>query len=177
MKKDEALGLEHGTVRVVPYDDRWHALFEQASAELKSALGAAIVDVHHVGSTSVRGLCAKPILDMLVTIPHLSGGAALVPALNDLGYELSHDDDISDRLFFSRRRGTARTHHLSLAEPTSHYYVVTMAFRDALRRDPQLASRYGTLKQRLAQQFPADRLSYLNGKTHFVLSALEACEG
>ena len=114
---------------------------------------------------------------MLVTIPHLSQGAALVPALGDLGYELNHDDDITDRLFFSRRRGTARTHHLSLAEPTSHYYAVTMAFRDALRRDPQLASRYGTLKQRLALQFPNDRISYLNGKTHFVLSALEACEG
>jgi GrpB-like predicted nucleotidyltransferase (UPF0157 family) len=176
MTRSEALGLEHGTVRVVPYDDRWHALFDQASAELKAALGPSIIDVHHVGSTSVRGLCAKPILDMLATIPSLGQAAALVPALHDVGYVLS-DDDISDRLFFSRRRGTARTHHLSLAEPTSHYYAVTMAFRDALRRDPQLASRYGVLKERLAQQFPTDRLSYLNGKTHFVLSALEACEG
>jgi GrpB-like predicted nucleotidyltransferase (UPF0157 family) len=177
MAMSEALGLEHGTVRVVPHDERWHALFDQASTELKAALGSSVFDVHHVGSTSVWGLCAKPILDMLVTIPSLSGGAALVAPLQTLGYVRSDDDDISDRLLFARRRGTARTHHLSLAEPTSHYYAVTIAFRDALRRDPELASRYGSLKQRLALQFPTDRLSYLNGKTHFVLSALEACEG
>jgi GrpB-like predicted nucleotidyltransferase (UPF0157 family) len=177
MTISEALGLEHGTVRVVPHDERWPVLFDQASAELKAALGSAILGVHHVGSTSVRGLCAKPILDMLATIPSLSGATAIVPALHELGYTQADDDDISDRLFFSRRRGTARTHHLSLAEPTSHYYAVTLAFRDALRRDPQLASAYGTLKQRLALQFPTDRASYLNGKTHFVLSALEQCEG
>jgi GrpB-like predicted nucleotidyltransferase (UPF0157 family) len=168
-----ALGLEANTVAIVPYDERWPALFERASAELRAALGASMVEIYHVGSTSVPGLCAKPILDMLVTVPQLSRAALLIPELAALGYKPG-EDDIADRLFFQRRRGTARTHHLSLAEPDSHYHTVTLAFRDALRGDPALAARYCELKRALARRFPTDRLAYLDGKTGFVLSALEA---
>ena len=103
MTTSEALGLEHGTVRVVPHDERWQALFDEASAELKAAFGPSILGVHHVGSTSVHGLCAKPILDMLMTVPTLSSAASLVPALHELGYLRSEDDDIPDRLLFERK--------------------------------------------------------------------------
>jgi hypothetical protein len=83
----EGLGLESGTVEVVPYDPRWVTLFRQAELELRQSLGEAISDVHHVGSTSVPGLCAKPILDMLVSISDFERGVSLVPTLERLGYE------------------------------------------------------------------------------------------
>jgi GrpB-like predicted nucleotidyltransferase (UPF0157 family) len=173
MSGSEALGLELGTINVVPHDARWATLFDEASAQLRANLGAAILDVHHVGSTAVPGLCAKPVLDMLVLIPSLEAAQDLVPELASLGYQFGPEDDVRDRLFFQRRRGTARTHHLSLAEPKSHYRTVTLAFRDALRNDRALAASYCDLKQRLASQFPTDREAYQNGKTDFVLGTLE----
>jgi GrpB-like predicted nucleotidyltransferase (UPF0157 family) len=65
-----------------------------------------------------------------------------------------------------------RTHHLSLAHPESHHHIVTLAFRDALRADPALAERYGSLKRGLAARFPRDRLAYLEGKSTFVAAVL-----
>ena len=169
-----ALGLETGRAIVVPYDPRWPGLFEEAAAELHAAVGAAILGVHHVGSTSVPGLCAKPILDVLVSIPAFEAGMELVAPLATLGYELRPDEEIPDRHYFRRRIGTVRTHHLSLAEPASRYHRVTLAFRDALRRDRALAGAYAALKRDLSERFPRDRVAYTDGKSAFVSRALEA---
>jgi len=172
MADREALGLESGTVEVVAHDPRWDALFRRAALELRQALGGEISGVHHVGSTAVPGLCAKPIIDILVSIPNFDRGLALVPALSRLGYEHRPTNDIPDRHYFRRRRGTARTHHLSLAEPSSHHHQVTLMFRDALRRDPRLAAQYAELKLELARRFPRDRGAYIDGKTSFVAGVL-----
>ena len=169
-----ALGLESGTVVVVPYDSRWVQLFEEAAAEVRAAIGANIIDVHHVGSTAVPGLAAKPIIDMLVSIPDFERGRELVPALAQLGYEFRPQEEIPDRHYFRRRHGTIRTHHLSLAEPDSHHYRATIAFRDALRSDPALAHEYAALKLGLSDRFPRDRIAYLDGKTAFVHRVLAA---
>jgi GrpB-like predicted nucleotidyltransferase (UPF0157 family) len=166
------LGLESGTVTVVPYDERWVRLFEEAADELRNALGPRITNIHHVGSTAVSGLAAKPVLDILVTIPDFERARGLAPLLANLGYEYRPQEEIPDRHYFRRLRGTTRTHHLSLAESTSHYHRATIAFRDALRRDHTLADAYAALKHELAAQFPRDRQSYLEGKTAFVQSVL-----
>ena len=168
-----ALGLERGEVVVVPWDPRWPGHFETAAAELRAALGTAILDVHHVGSTSVAGLCAKPILDLLVTVPDFHAAEQLVPQLAELGYEFRPEEEIPDRHYFRRPPGgELRTHHLSLAERGSRHQRVTLAFRDALRRDPRLAESYASLKQGLARRFPLDRPAYIAGKTAFVHEVL-----
>jgi GrpB-like predicted nucleotidyltransferase (UPF0157 family) len=172
MKQDAPLGLESGTVTVVPYESRWARLFEEAAAELRNALGSLITDVHHVGSTAVPGLAAKPILDILVTIPDFERGRGLVPMLAELRYEYRPQEEIPDRHYFRRLRRSSRTHHLSLAEPESHHYRVTIAFRDALRRDAVLASEYAALKYELAARLPRDRSAYVDGKTEFVRRVL-----
>lgn len=169
-----ALGLESGRSLVVPYDPRWPVLFDEAAAELEATVGPSIRAIHHVGSTAVAGLCAKPVLDVLVSIPDFERGRALVAPLADLGYEYRPENDIPDRHYFRRRVGTARTHHLSLAEPSSWHHRATLAFRDALRRDAKLAGAYAALKLDLAERFPRDRVSYTDGKTDFVLRVLES---
>lgn len=168
------LGLDSGSVLLRPYDLRWPGQFEQASGEIRRALGSAILDVQHVGSTAIPGLCAKPILDILVSIPNFEQGVELVPALNNLGYEFRPAEEIPDRHYFRRREGTRRTHHLSLAEPTSRYHTVTLAFRNALLRHPELAAEYAVLKQQLAAKYPTNRESYINGKSKFVERVLAA---
>ena len=95
-------------VIVAAYDERWPALFEEARAELTSDLGQTILEIHHVGSTAVPGLCAKPVLDILVSISNLKTGVELVPQVAELGYEFRPDDDIPDRRFFRRRHETVR---------------------------------------------------------------------
>jgi GrpB-like predicted nucleotidyltransferase (UPF0157 family) len=172
MPTPNPLGLNSGEVVVVPYDPRWPALFEVAAAELRAALGSAILAVHHVGSTSVPGLCAKPILDLLVSVGDFQEAKLLVPRLESLGYEFRPDEEIPDRHYFRRREGHARTHHLSLAEPGSRHHRVTLAFRDALRGDAALADAYAHLKLRLARRFPRDRPAYLEGKSEFVEDVL-----
>lgn len=167
-----SLGLESGRVVVVPYDPRWPSLFEQNARQLAETLGSAILGVHHVGSTAVPGLCAKPILDVLVTIPEFDRGTDLVPGLRSLGYEFRPDEEIPDRHYFRRWSGTARTHHLSLAEPASRHHRITLAFRDVLRRDRMLAIAYADLKLDLAKRFPRDRQAYLSGKARFIEDAL-----
>lgn len=169
----EPLGLKRGEVVVAPSDPRWPILFEEASAQLKGALGSAILAVHHVGSTAVPGLCAKPILDVLVSVPDFEDARQLIKPLQALGYEFRPDEEIPDRHYFRRPPGgELRTHHLSLAEPGSQYHRVTIAFRDALRADPELAASYARLKLALADKFPRDRPAYIEGKTQFVMQVL-----
>jgi len=169
----DPLGLRRGEVVVVPSDPRWPILFEQAAAELSTALGPAMLAVHHVGSTAVAGLCAKPILDLLVSVPSFSGAERLVPQLRELGYEFRPNEEIPDRHYFRRPPGgEIRTHHLSLAESSSRHLQVTLAFREALRRDAELASAYARLKLELARRFPFDRPAYIEGKSPFVQQVL-----
>lgn len=172
MSTTEPLGLRRGVVEVVPYDPRWAALFEATAAELSRAVGPSILGVHHVGSTSVPNLCAKPILDVLVSVPDFDAALQLVPDIEALGYVFRPAEEIEDRHYFRRGDETARTHHLSLATPSSRHYIDTIAFRDALRRDPRLVSDYAELKLALARRFPRDRESYINGKTDFVMGVL-----
>lgn len=167
-----SLGLESGTVEVVPYDPRWVGLFEEAASELDCVLGQTIVGIHHVGSTAVPGLCAKPILDVLLTVREFEEALGLVPVIESLGYEFRPDEDIPDRHFFRRLRGTARTHHLSLAELSSWHHRATLAFRDSLRADPAKAQAYAQLKLELARRYPRDRPAYIAGKTAFVAAVL-----
>jgi GrpB-like predicted nucleotidyltransferase (UPF0157 family) len=168
MPTPEPQGLRSGEVVVMAYDPRWPAHFETAASKLREALGPSALAVHHVGSTSVPGLCAKPILDILVSIADFDAGLELVPVLESLGYEFGPDDEIPDRHYFRRHIGTVRTHHLSLAEPASRHHEETLAFRDALRRNAQLATTYAELKLILAGAFPLDRPAYQEGKSEFI---------
>jgi GrpB-like predicted nucleotidyltransferase (UPF0157 family) len=172
MRRSEPLGLESGTVVVADHDPRWTAEFTEAEREIQAVLGPRIIAVHHVGSTAVPGLCAKPILDILISVSNFNGALRLVPRLELLGYEFRPDEEIADRHYFRRRRGGVRTHHLSLAEPTSRYHRVTLAFRDALRADPRVAEDYCALKRDLASRFPRDRESYIAGKSEVVAKVL-----
>ena len=172
MSDTESLGLKRGEVVVVRYDPRWRVLFERAAEELLSLLGPSVLAVHHVGSTAVPGLCAKPILDVLVSIPNFADATKLVPALASAGYVFRPDEEIPDRHYFRRGPDAARTHHLSLAEPTSRHHRVSVEFRDALRRGAQLATAYADLKLDLARRFPFDRTAYIEGKSDFIAEAL-----
>ncbi len=167
-----SIGLERGRAIVVPYRTEWPQLFEEIAGEVRRIAGDRILGVEHVGSTSVVGLAAKPILDILVGVANFERACELIPDLAELGFEFRPHEEIEDRHYFRKIAGNARTHHLSLATPESNHYRNTIIFRDALRREPALANAYAVLKLDLARRFPWDRESYQEGKTEFVLGVV-----
>jgi len=172
-----ALGLSRSEVRVSPHHPAWSRLFAEEAARLRAVLGDVVIDVEHVGSTSVPGLAAKPILDLAASVPSLADAIALLPALRRLGYEHKADPETPERMYFVKGPPERRTHHLSLAEPGSGFWRQHLRFRDLLRADPGLAAGYERLKLDLADRHPGDRPAYTSGKQAFVESALRRAEG
>lgn len=162
------LGLDRTRVIVVPYDPAWPTLFAEEAARLRAALDDGILAIEHVGSTSVPGLAAKPILDLMIGVESLAAAEALLPELRELEYEHKPDPEIPERLYLVRGPAERRTHHLSLAEPASAFWRQQLRFRDRLRADPALAAAYARLKRSLAERHPADRLAYAAGKQPFI---------
>lgn len=162
------VGLPRGTVRVVPYQPEWRSLFEAEAVLLRSVMGDAALGVEHVGSTAVEGLDAKPIIDLIVAVRDLREAEEWIPKLEAPGYEFRPDAGIPDRLFFAKGPRTWRTHHLSLAEPSSKFYTEHLLFRDYLRANPEAFEEYRALKHELARRYAGDRASYTEGKRAFV---------
>lgn len=167
----EALGLESGVVRVVPYDDRWPVLFADEAVRILAAC-ALPLRLEHVGSTSVPGLDAKPVLDILAGHPAEVSPLDYVPLLGRAGYEHRGDAGIPDHQFF--RRGQPRAYHIHLVVADGSLWRDYIGFRDLLRADPDVAHRYARLKLDLAARFPRDRAAYIEGKSSFVRALIPA---
>jgi GrpB-like predicted nucleotidyltransferase (UPF0157 family) len=169
---DCTLGLESGAVRVVSYNPAWPRLFEAESRRLATELmGCGIaLQIEHSGSTSVPGLAAKPVLDMLAGRTADSDRTAIIDAISNAGYSYRGEQGIPGRDFF--RRGSPRQYHLHLTIVGSTFWSEHRAFRDYLRSHPDAARAYAELKQRLAERYPRDREAYTNGKTDFIRSVI-----
>jgi len=162
------LGLDRTRVVVAPYDSAWPRLFDEEAARFRAALGDRILSIEHVGSTSIPGMDAKPILDLMVGVERLGEAERLLPALREMGYEHKADPDNPERIYLVRGPAECRTHHLSLAETTSAFWRRHLRFRDLLRADSALADEYAHLKHALAEHHRGDRPAYQDGKQSFI---------
>jgi GrpB-like predicted nucleotidyltransferase (UPF0157 family) len=160
------LGLEKGFVKLLPHDEEWHQLFAEEKARIQDAIGAFIVGNEHVGSTSVCGIAAKPILDIAIAITGKASGEKCVAPLENLGYVYRGENGIAGRFYF--RKGAPRTHHLHMLLADSDELRNHLLFRDYLRRNKAAAEEYDNLKKELAQKYERDRDAYLDGKAGFV---------
>jgi GrpB-like predicted nucleotidyltransferase (UPF0157 family) len=171
----EPLGLESKTVRVVPHDVRWATIYRAEAARLSDAVAAAglpALRFEHVGSTAIPDLAAKPILDIAAGRAMESPAVEYVPVFEAAGYVHRGESGIPGREFF--RRGDPRSHHLHLVEYDGWHWRRYMTFRDALRADARLREAYARVKHELAAKYPNDREAYIEGKTTFVESVLDA---
>jgi GrpB-like predicted nucleotidyltransferase (UPF0157 family) len=159
-------------VRLVAYDPVWPDRFETEAAALEAAIGAyAIGGIHHVGSTAVPGLDAKPIIDILVGVRSLEESRACFEPLAQLGY-LYVPYLPTEMHWFCKPHPSRRTHHLHLVPVDSERYRDVVAFRDRLRGDRGLAVGYAALKRTLASRFENDREAYTEAKSDFIRRAL-----
>lgn len=168
----DALGLERTTVTLRPHDSCWAELFELERVRLRTALGDDVLALEHIGSTSVPGLTAKPILDVGVAVESFESAFALAPRLEGLGYTFRGEQGIPRRHYFVQGTDEKRTHHLHMLELTNPEWRDLLLFRDRLRTQPGTAQAYETLKRQLAAQYPNDRAAYTDGKVEFIRAVL-----
>jgi len=157
------------SVRVVPYDPNWPSAFADEAVRLADAMGEVAEAVHHIGSTSIPGIFAKPIIDILVEASDLALVDQLQEAMELIGYEALGEFGIPGRRYFRRTApdGT-RTHHLHVFERGSDGAVRHLVFRDYLIAHPEFAHRYSDLKRELAKAHPDDMELYMDGKDEFI---------
>ena len=158
-------------VIVVDYDPGWPGSFQRLAHHLRGGLSGVAERIEHIGSTSVPGLAAKPILDVDVVVASREAVPGAIARLESMGYRHLGDQGIPGREAFQSPTGTPR-HHLYVCSCDSGELARHLAFRDCLRADPELRRAYATLKQRLAGQFSHDRPGYTDAKADFVRAAL-----
>jgi GrpB-like predicted nucleotidyltransferase (UPF0157 family) len=165
-----ALGLRQASLSLVEYDPRWAVLFQEEAALISRTLPDLVFGIDHIGSTSVPGLIAKPILDIAI---RSNDEEQIASALTGLGYI---DRGIrSGRLFIRLRDGDIRTHNLHLYQRDDVDYREQIAFRDALRLDHSLRDQYAALKLRLAEELgDQGRGQYAGRKSDFIRAAISA---
>ena len=163
-------------VHLVEYDLTWPDLFAGQQARAAAILAPWLAaPIEHIGSTSVPGLPAKPVIDMLAPVRSLTSAQGAVAPLTEDGWLFWPDDPCRHyRLWFLRPRPEARTHHLHLIEHDDSHARALIAFRDALRAEPGLRADYADLKERLARQHRQNRDAYTNAKSGFIARVLHA---
>jgi len=161
-------------IRIGPYDLSWPERFAQERAALEEAIGAwAVGGIHHVGSTAVPGLDAKPIVDILVGVDSLGASRACFDPLKRLEYVYAPYRP-EEMHWFCKPHPSRRTHHLHLVPTDSGRFRDELAFRDRLRANPELAAEYAALKRGLAERFADDREGYTGAKAGFICRTLKA---
>lgn len=163
-------GLARGLVILAEPAPEWAGLYAEEAARISAALGPAVVAIEHYGSTSIPGIKAKPIIDLLVGMPRLDDALNHIAAMAALGYDHAAHAGVPDHHVFGR--GAARTHLAHFVEHEGSSWFECLRFRDRLRADPGLAQAYERLKVELAARHPQDRAAYTAGKTAFVAGVL-----
>lgn len=159
-------------VHVVPYDSAWPARYEQERALLEEAIAAwAPGGIHHIGSTAIPGLEAKPIIDILLGVESVEPAPELFTRLAGLGY-LHAPWRVQGMHWFCKPDPRRRTHHLHLVPVGSERFRDSLLFRDYLREHRDTAVEYSALKLRLAIEFEHDRDGYTNSKSSFISATI-----
>lgn len=153
------------------YDPIWSEIADQWMNQIRQALGHQPARIEHIGSTSVVGLQAKPVVDIQVSVPDIADEASYRPALESLGLVLRLREEDHD--FFRPPAGETRTVHVHVCEIGSPWEQEKIRFRDRLRADPELVNQYAALKRKLLVEADGVRAAYTQGKTDFILEAIK----
>ena len=153
---------------VVPYDQRWHERYRREAVKVTEIMGEQAVSIHHIGSSSIPNMKAKPIIDILVEVENID----MIDELNDNmvkeGYLPKGENGIPRRRYFVKGKGVTHTHHVHMFQTGNPEIERHLNFRDYLITHPLEAQTYGHLKEALAQRFPEDGLSYTTGKNDYI---------
>ena len=163
-------------VIVLPYDTAWESAFEAIRAEIEAALGDLIFGIEHVGSTSVKGMSAKPCIDIDVVIRDYSVFDTVVQKLDAIGYIHEGDLGIRDREAFKYAdKPHLMTHHLYVCPRDSEELHRHIVFRDFLRKNPEAVKKYSQVKKTAAKLFPNSIDQYIEYKSPCIEELYREC--
>jgi GrpB-like predicted nucleotidyltransferase (UPF0157 family) len=155
-------------IEVLPYDPTWPMIYRVEAVQVATVLGSNLVAAHHIGSTAVPGLAAKPTIDILLVVCELQALDDRNTALAALGYQAKGEHGILGRRYFSKREGDRHLFHIHAYAEEHTDINRHLNFRDYLIAHPAVALDYQTLKQALAEQFRDAPAEYTAGKADFI---------
>jgi len=161
------LGVKRYEVRLEPHNREWVSLFEVTRKEIQLLLGSNVKDIQHIGSTAIKDIVAKPLLDVAVIVYSLS--ELDIAGMESAGFICMDELGVPGRCYFVKRRdGDFSTHHIHCYEEGNQNLMDCIAFRDFLNSHPHYAMQYSNLKAQLCEKFQNDRAKYTEEKTNFV---------
>lgn len=166
------MALKRGIVELEEFNEQWAEDYKKEEKILKEVLGDKLIEVHHIGSTSIPGLKAKPVIDILAVIPSLENINEVEELLKDYDYSNRGSQGVPDRMFFAKGPEDSRTHYVHFVEPGSKTYYNQIYFKRYLIEHPEYIKKYCELKQELAEKFADDRPKYTGGKNEFITDVL-----
>ena len=154
-------------VGVVSYNPNWQKMYKEESEKIKNILGDTIVDIHHIGSTAIPGIKAKPVIDILVEVKNIETVDQYNHKMEELEYEVMGEYGIPKRRFF-RKGGNKRTHHIHIFQVGNEEIERHIKFKEYLITHPDKVREYSKLKEELANKYTYDVENYTNGKSDFI---------
>ena len=161
---------EQQEVELVPHNPEWSHQADEEAMRILAGLTIPIIGIYHIGSTSVPGIKAKPILDFVMEVEKLEDVIQAMPEFEEIGYLSKGEYGIPGRQFFTRDTDGERTHHLHVFQKGHPDIERHNVFRDFLRANPGAAREYEMLKEKLAKRFPKRSDNYTEAKSDFILS-------
>ena len=157
-------------ITLVDYDSKWVGAYEKEEREIRNTTGKHIEEIEHIGSTSVPGLAAKPIIDIMAGVGMLEDADRCIEPLQTLGwiYAPEFEESLPHRRYFRKTNAENHTHHLHMVEITSDWWDRHILFRDYLREHPAVAREYEDLKREFAERHRWDVNEYAGAKTDFI---------
>lgn len=176
MKMKKIIGLQRKKVKLFSYNTKWKELYEKEEKLIRSVIGKYIKDIQHVGSTSISGAKAKPIIDIAIGIESLRIGKKCIKPMEKLGYEYTYDPKIGGQHFFAKGKEKNRTHYIHMIKLNGRYWKNCILFRDYLRNHKEIIKKYNDLKEKLAKIYKDDRDTYTVKKDSFIQNILKKAE-
>jgi GrpB-like predicted nucleotidyltransferase (UPF0157 family) len=167
------LGLKNGIIKLVDFSPTWALEFKKEKAILQKKIGQYIKSIEHIGSTSIKNIKAKPIIDLMIGLKDFNDITKCSKILESSGYINKGEYGIPNRIFFTKSKHDITTHHLHVVQYGSDFWNKHIRFRDLLNNNDDLKTKYEKLKERLKEKHKDNRDLYTSGKSDFINEVLK----
>lgn len=167
------LGIPKESVMLCPYSQDWKILFEQEKTNLYNCFHEHDIEIQHVGSTSISGMYAKPIIDIAIVLKDFNDGFKMISGIESIGYHFKGSLGKSNRFFFWKGDKDSNTHNLHIVEHGDKNWENLILFRDFMNSHSDYRDKYLTLKIELAQEYKGNRAIYTEKKTEFIIEVIK----
>lgn len=170
------MALKRGIVELENYNEKWKEEYLKEEELLKEVLKEKIIEIHHVGSTSIEGLMAKPVIDIMIAIKSFDEIEEIEQILKNYDYENRGHQGVESRYFFAKGPAESRTHYVHFVLPNNSTYYDLIYFKKYLIEHPEEKEKYCTLKKELAEKYADERPKYTKGKNNFITEIIRKAE-